>query len=92
MALRREGQMGKARRYTRAYAEAEAKKGNVDEIVATNVYLTLAQLDKIDRLIEKRQADDSAKLGRKAARMSVTDFFRVLIDEIPEGDRDGAQR
>jgi hypothetical protein len=73
------------RRYTRAYAEAEAAKGNTKETVATNVYLTLAQLEKIDRLIAKRHAEDSAKLGREMPRMSVTDFIRLLIDELPEG-------
>ena len=78
--------MGKLRRYTRAYAEAEAAKGNHEATIATNVYLTLAQLNKIDRLIERREAEDSAKLGRKVARMSVTDFFRVLVDELPEGE------
>jgi len=76
----------KLRRYTRAYAEAEAAKGNHDATIATNVYLTLAQLNKIDRLIERREAEDSAKLGRKAPPMSVTDFFRVLVDELPEGE------
>ena len=78
--------MVKFRRYTRAFAEAEAAKGNHDAVVATNVYLTLAQLEKINRLIARREAEDSAKLGRKVARMSVTDFFRVLIDELPEGE------
>jgi hypothetical protein len=75
----------KLRRYTRAFAEAEAAKGNHDAVVATNVYLTLGQLDKINRLIARREAEDSAKLGRKVARMSITDFFRVLVDELPEG-------
>ena len=78
--------MVKSRRYTRAFAEAEAAKGNHDAVVATNVYLTLAQLEKINKLIARRAAEDSAKLGRKVARMSVTDFFRVLIDELPEGE------
>lgn len=78
--------MVKLRRYTRAYAEAEVAKGNHDATIATNVYLTLAQLNKIDRLIERREAEDSAKLGRKAPPMSVTDFFRVLVDELPEGE------
>ena len=77
--------MVKLRRYTRAFAEAEAAKGNHDAVVATNVYLTLGQLDKINRLIARREAEDSAKLGRKVARMSITDFFRVLVDELPEG-------
>lgn len=78
--------MVELRRYTRAYAEAEAAKGTHDATVATNIYLTLAQLNKIDRLIERREAEDSAKLGRKAPRMSVTDFFRVLVDELPDGE------
>jgi hypothetical protein len=77
-------QMPKPRKYTRAYAEAEAKKGNTKETVATNVYLTLAQLEKVDRLIARRQAEDSAKLGREVPRMSITDFFRLVIDEIQE--------
>jgi len=74
------------RRYTRAYAEAEAAKGNHDATIGTNIYLSLSQLDKVERLIQKRQVEDSAKLGRKAPRMSVTDFFRVLVDEFPEGE------
>ena len=76
--------MTEPRRYTRAYAEAEAAKGNNDATVATNVYLTLAQLEKVDRLISRREAEDSAKLGRKVPHMSVTDFFRLLVDELPE--------
>lgn len=79
--------MAKLRRYTRAYAEAEAAKGNHDATIATNVYLTLVQLNKIDRLIVRREAEDSVKLSRKAPRMSVTDFFRVLVDELPEDVR-----
>lgn len=79
--------MVRLRRYTRGYAEAEASKGNHDAVVATNVYLTLAQLEKINRLIARRESEDSAKLGRKVARMSVTDFFRVLVDELPEGEQ-----
>jgi hypothetical protein len=75
-------QMGKApRRYTRAFAEEAAKRGNTKETVATNVYLTLVQLEKIDRLIAKRHMEDSAKLGREMPRMSVTDYIRLLIDE-----------
>jgi len=76
--------MDKPRKYTRAFAEAAAKKGNSRETIATNVYLTLAQLEKIDRLISKRRAEESAKLGREIPPMSFTDFFRVLIDELPE--------
>lgn len=72
------------KRYTRAFAEEAAKQGNTKETVATNIYLTLAQLDKINRLIAKRQAEDSAKLGREISRMSVTDFIRVVIDELPD--------
>jgi hypothetical protein len=74
----------KLRRYTRAYAESEAARGNHDTTIATNVYLTLAQLDKIDRLIEMRQREESEKLGRKVAPMSFTDFIRVTIDGLPE--------
>jgi hypothetical protein len=73
-----------AKRYTRAYAEGQAKLGNINEPVASTVYLTLDQLAKADRLIEKRQREDSEKLGRKVAPMSFADFIRVTIDELPE--------
>ena len=76
--------MGKLRRYTRAYAEERAKLGNPKEPVASTVYLTLDQLAKVERLIEKRQREDSEKLGRKVAPMSFADFIRVLIDGLPE--------
>ena len=76
--------MVKLRRYTRAYAQEEAKKGNTKEPVATSVYLTLAQLEKIDRLIAKRQAEESAKLGRQIRRVSFADFIRLVVDELPE--------
>jgi hypothetical protein len=79
-----EATVARLRRYTRAFAEAEAAKGNSDAMVATNIYLTLSQLEKIDRLITQRAAEDSAKLGRKVARMTITDFFRVLVDELKE--------
>jgi hypothetical protein len=75
-----------ARRYTRAYAEGQAKLGNPNEPVATTIYVSLPQLQKVERLIEKRQREESEKLGRKAPRMSVTDFFRVLVDELPESE------
>ena len=74
----------KSRKYTRAFAEAEARKGNTKETVATNVYLTLGRLEKIDRLITKRQEEESAKLGREIPRMSFADFIRVTIDGLPE--------
>ena len=74
----------KSRKYTRAFAEAEAKKGNSKETVATNVYLTLAQLEKIDRLITQKQREESAKLGRNIPRMSFADFIRLMVDELQE--------
>ena len=76
--------MGKARRYTRAFAEEQAKTGNKKEPIATTIYLTLEQLEKIDRLIAKRRVEESAKLGRQIPRMSFADFIRVVIDELPE--------
>lgn len=77
--------MTKPKRYTRAFAEARAKQGDSKETVATSVYLTLPQLEKIDRLISKRQKEESAKLGREIPRMSFADFIRVVVDELPEG-------
>jgi hypothetical protein len=74
----------KSRKYTRTFAEAEAKKGNAKETVATNVYLTLAQLGTIDRLIAKRQKEESAKLGREIPRMSFADFIRLMVDDLRE--------
>lgn len=76
--------MGKLRRYTKAYAQEQAERGNSKETVATTVYLTLPQLEKIDRLISKRQKEESAKLGRHILPMSFTDFIRLIIDELPE--------
>lgn len=76
--------MAKPRRYTRAFAEAQAKQGNSKETVATSVYLTLPQLEKIDRLMSKRQKEESVKLGREIPRMSFADFIRLVIDELPE--------
>ena len=76
--------MVKARRYSRAFAEEQAKQGNTKESVATTVYLTLDQLEKVDRLISKRQKEESAKLGRQIPRMSFADFIRVVVDELPE--------
>jgi hypothetical protein len=76
--------MARPRRYTRAFAEARAKQGDSKETVATSVYLTLPQLEKIDRLISKRQKDESSKLGRHIPPMSFTDFIRLVIDELPE--------
>lgn len=73
-----------AKRYTRAYAEEQAELGNTNEPVASTVYLTLPQLAKVDKLIEKRQREDSEKLGRKVVPMSFADFIRVTIDELPE--------
>jgi hypothetical protein len=78
--------MGKARRYTRAYAEEQAKQGNATECVATTVYLTLPQLEKVDRLIARRQVEESAKLGRQIPRMSFADFIRVVVDELREAE------
>jgi hypothetical protein len=79
--------MTKPKRYTRAFAEAQAKQGNANETVATSVYLTLPQLEKIDRLISKRQKEESTKLGRHIPPMSFTDFIRLVIDELPEEGR-----
>lgn len=79
-----EGDMGAPRRYTRAYAEEQAKLGKANEPVASTVYLTLGQLAKVERLIEKRQREDSEKLGRKVAPMSFADFIRVTIDGLAE--------
>jgi hypothetical protein len=76
--------MEKPRRYTRTHAEEQAKLGNTSEPVASTVYLTLGQLAKVDRLIQKRQQEDSEKLGRKVAPMSFADFIRVTIDGLPE--------
>ena len=76
--------MAKPRRYTKAYAQEQAKLGNTKEPVASTVYLTLDQLKKVERLIEKRQKEDSAKLGREIPRMSFADFIRLVIDELPE--------
>jgi hypothetical protein len=76
--------MTKPRRYTRAFAETEAKSGNSKETVATTVYLTLPQLEKIDRLIAQRQVEESQKLGRQISRMSFADFIRVVVDELQE--------
>ena len=58
--------MAKPRRYTKAYAQEQAKLGNTKEPVASTVYLTLDQLKKVERLIEKRQKEDSAKLNSRA--------------------------
>jgi hypothetical protein len=77
-------QVSKPKRYTRAFAEAEAVRGNVNATIATNIYLTMAQLEKIDRLISKRRDEESAKLGRQIPRMTFADFIRVTIDELPE--------
>jgi hypothetical protein len=76
--------MGKPRRYTKAFAQEQAERGNSKETVATTVYLTLPQLEKIDRLTSKRRKEESAKLGREIPRMSFADFIRLVIDEIPE--------
>ena len=72
------------RRYTRAFAEARAKQGNSKETIATTVYLTLDQLEKVDRLISQRQKEESSKLGRQIPRMSFADFIRVVVDELRE--------
>jgi ribosome-binding protein aMBF1 (putative translation factor) len=76
--------MTKPRRYTRAFAEARAKQGSSKETVATSIYITLPQLEKIDRLMSKRQKEESAKLGREIPRMSFADFIRLMVDELPE--------
>jgi len=72
------------KRYTRAFAETKAKLGNSKQTVATSVYLTLPQLEKIDRLMSKRQKEESVKLGREIPRMSFADFIRLMVDELPE--------
>jgi hypothetical protein len=76
--------MAKPNRYTRAFAEAQAKQGNANEMIATSIYISLPQLEKVDRLISKRQKEESTKLGRHIPPMSFTDFIRLVIDELPE--------
>ena len=56
-----------------------------EKMLATNIYLTKAQQEKVRRLIEAQRQKDAEVLKRAGVpAMSFTEYIRFLIDQQPD--------